>query len=102
MTTNMTGQEMIVTCHISDMFQRIERAYAGPLTEELKAGRLRQGWSNGHDLDLRTISAARERGEQLSEGQKQLLLEGKPSITYNGAGRREARGLYQRNTANDT
>ena len=52
-------------------FQRIERACAGPLTEELKAGRLRQGWSNGHDLDLRTISAARERGEQLSEGQKQ-------------------------------
>ena len=52
-------------------FQRIERACAGWLTEELKAGRLRQGWSNGHDLDLRTISAARERGEQLSEGQKQ-------------------------------
>ena len=68
MTTNMMGDD-------SDMarfwFQRIERAYAGPLTEELKAGRLRQGWSNGHDLDLRTISAARERGEQLSEGQKQ-------------------------------
>ena len=51
-------------------FQRIERAYADPLTEELKAGRLRQGWSNGHDLDLRTISAALERREQLSEAQK--------------------------------
>ena len=52
-------------------FQRIERACAGRLTEELKAGRLRQGWSNGHALDLRTISAAIKRGEQLSEAQKQ-------------------------------
>ena len=52
-------------------FQRIERTCAGLLTEKLKAGQLRQGWSNGHDLDLRTISAARMRGEQLSEAQKQ-------------------------------
>ena len=52
-------------------FQRIERTCASLLTEELKAGRLRQGWSNSHDLDLRTISAALKRGEQLSEAQKQ-------------------------------
>ena len=69
MTTNMTGDD-------SDMarfwFQRIERACAGLLTEKLKAGQLRQGWSNGHDLDLRTISAALKQGEPpLSEAQKQ-------------------------------
>ena len=52
-------------------FQRIERTCASLLMEELKAGRLRQGWSNSHDLDLRTISAALKRGEQLSEAQKQ-------------------------------
>ena len=68
MTLRMTGDD-------SDMarfwFQRIERTCARWLTEELEAGHLRQGWSNGPDLDLRTISAARERGKQLSEVQKQ-------------------------------
>ena len=68
MTASMTGDDSDMTRF---WFQRIERTCASLLTEELKAGRLRQGWSNSHDLDLRTISADRERGKPLSEAQKQ-------------------------------
>ena len=51
-------------------FQRNTRIWADLLASELKMGRLRQGWGYSPELDLRIISADRERGAQLSEGQK--------------------------------
>ena len=52
-------------------FQRTERTRACLLTEELKAGRLRQGWGSEPEQDLRIISAAREQGLPLSKKQKE-------------------------------
>ena len=52
-------------------FQRTERTRACLLTEELKAGRLRQGWGSKPEQDLRIISAAREQELPLLENQKQ-------------------------------
>ena len=52
-------------------FQRTERTWASLLTEELEAGRLRQGWGYLPEQDLRIISAAREQGLPLSEDQRQ-------------------------------
>ena len=51
-------------------FQRTERTWASLLTEELEAGRLRQGWGSEPEQDLRIISAAREQGLPLSEQQR--------------------------------
>ena len=52
-------------------FQRTERTWTSLLTEELKAGRLRQGWGYLLEQDLRIISAAREQGVPLSEEQEE-------------------------------